>query len=293
MLLWHTWQPMPIFMLNVTESSLVLARTHYENFPVASVLLPRRLRQPIALIYAFARQADDFADEGNLVTEMRLALLDGYYSELNRIAAGQQPESEFFRLMCNMIKTHGLPLSPFYDLLDAFSQDVKKTRYANFGEVMNYCRRSANPIGRLLLHLYGQATARNIGYSDAVCSALQIINFLQDVAIDYRKGRIYLPLDEMREYGIDEAQIARGDAGGRWWNFMQFQTERAQHLLESGASLGRALPGRIGLEMRMITAGGKTILRKLRNTQGDIFSQRPQLTVWDWPAMLIKSVCAK
>ncbi len=280
-------------MNSVTRSSLALAQSHYENFPVASVLLPRRLRRPIALIYAFARQADDFADEGDLPAERRLALLDGFRRELDRIATRETPQTGFFQTLRLTIETHGLPLAPFYDLLDAFSQDVTKTRYANFGEVMDYCRRSANPVGRLLLHLYGQATPRNVGHADAICSALQLINFLQDVAVDYRKGRIYLPQDEMRQFGIDEARIARGDASGMWWPFMQLEIERARRLLQAGAPLGAALQGRIGLEMRMIVAGGETILRKLHRARGDMFGRRPLLAAWDWPAMLIKAVRAK
>jgi squalene synthase HpnC len=277
----------------VTDSSLALARTHYENFPVASILLPLRLRRPIGLIYAFARQADDFADEGDLPPEQRLALLDGFRKELDRIAAGTAPEGEFFVTLAAMITRHELPLPPFYDLLDAFSQDVVKSRYTNFGEVMDYCRRSANPIGRLLLHLYGEATPRNIGYADAICSALQIINFLQDVAIDYRKDRIYFPQDEMAKYRISEAQIASGDSGGMWWAFMQFEIERARRLLQSGAPLGLALKGRIGLEMRTIIAGGDTILRKLHQSKGDMYQQRPVLKPWDWAGMLYRAVRAK
>lgn len=198
----------------ISKASLALANTHYENFPVASFLLPMRLRKPIALIYSFARQADDFADEGDLAPEERLALLNGFRQELDRISQGSKPETPFFNTLAAMIRDRQLPLQPFYDLLDAFSQDVVKSRYENFGELMEYCRRSANPIGRLLLHLYGQATPRNLGMSDAICSSLQIINFLQDVAIDYRKNRIYFPLDEMRKYKIDERQIANGDASG-------------------------------------------------------------------------------
>jgi squalene synthase HpnC len=277
----------------VTRDSLKLANTHYENFPVASVLLPMRLRRPIGLIYSFARQADDFADEGDLAPEQRLALLDGFRKELDRIAAGNAPETEFFHTLAAMIKEHALPLQPFYDLLDAFSQDVVKTRYENFGEVMDYCRRSANPIGRLLLHLYGEATPRNLGYSDAICSALQIINFLQDVEIDYRKDRIYFPLDEMNKYRIKESQIAAGDAGGMWWNFMQFEIERARKLLQSGAPLGLALKGRIGLEMRTIIAGGERILSKLHKNRGDMYNHRPVLTPRDWGYMLYRAVRAK
>ena len=280
-------------MDSVTQASLALANTHYENFPVASALLPMRLRKPIGLIYSFARQADDFADEGDLIPEQRLALLDGFRQELNRIGTGETPQSEFFQTLAVMIAEHKLPLQPFYDLLDAFSQDVVKTRYENFGEVMDYCRRSANPIGRLLLHLYGEATPRNIGHADAICSALQIINFLQDVAIDYRKDRIYFPLDEMKKFRITEAQIARSDASGTWWTFMQFEIERARKLLQSGAPLGLVLPGRIGLEMRTIIAGGETILRKLHQHHGDMYQHRPVLQPWDWARVLFKAIRKK
>ncbi len=280
-------------MNSVTHASLALASAHYENFPVASALLPMRLRKPIGLIYSFARQADDFADEGDLAPEQRLALLEGFRQELNLIGANEAPQSEFFLTLAAMIAEHKLPLQPFHDLLDAFSQDVVKTRYENFGEVMDYCRRSANPIGRLLLHLYGEATPRNIGYADAICSALQIINFLQDVAIDYRKERIYFPQDEMRKFRITEAQIARSDASGMWWTFMQFEIERARKLLQSGAPLGLVLKGRIGLEMRMIIAGGETILRKLHQHHGDMYQHRPVLQPWDWVRMLFKAIRKK
>lgn len=270
--------------------ALALAQTHYENFPVASALLPMRLRQPIGMIYSFARQADDFADEGDLAPEQRLALLDGFRQELDRIRDQTAPETAFFVSLQDTIRQHQLPLQPFYDLLDAFSQDVTKTRYADFGEVMDYCRRSANPIGRLLLHLYGKASPRNIGMSDAICSSLQIINFLQDVAIDYKKDRIYFPQDEMRKYRIDESQIAEGRADGTWGLFMEFEIKRARNLLQSGAPLGLALPGRIGLEMRTIIAGGERILQKLHKSRGDMFNQRPVLKPWDWAYMLYRAV---
>ncbi len=272
------------------EQSLALAHSHYENFPVASALLPMRLRKPIGMIYAFARQADDFADEGDLKPDERLALLDGFRRELDRIGDNTLPETPFFVSLQDTIKNHQLPLPPFYDLLDAFSQDVSKSRYADFGEVMDYCRRSANPIGRLLLHLYGMATPRNIGMSDAICSSLQIINFLQDVAIDYKKDRIYFPQDEMRKYNVTENQIADGNASGTWGLFMEFEINRARKLLQSGAPLGLVLPGRIGLEMRTIIAGGERILHKLHKSRGDMFSQRPVLKPWDWTYMLYRAV---
>lgn len=260
---------------------------HYENFPVASLLLPSHLRHPVRVIYAFARQADDFADEGQADDATRLAQLEGFRSELRRVEAGAVPASPLFRDLVAVVKQHELPLQPFFDLLDAFSQDVVKKRYAHFGEVMDYCRRSANPVGLLLLHLYGKATPRNISYSNAICSSLQLINFLQDIAIDYQdKGRIYLPQDELAKYRIAEAQIASGDTGGMWRPFMLFEIERARKLLQSGAPLGRSLKGRIGLEMRMIILGGETILRKLHKSGGDVFQDRPVLKPGDWVYIL-------
>ena len=262
---------------------------HYENFPVASILMPRRLRKPVAAIYHFARAADDIADEGELPDEERLRQLDGFRAELARIDENETPLTPLFRNLAVEIRQHALPLQPFYDLLDAFSQDVVQKRYANFGELLDYCRRSANPVGTLLLHLYGEATPVNIAYSDAICTSLQLINFWQDVAKDYAIGRIYLPLDELAQYGVSEEQIAQGISGDAWRRLMQFQVSRARAMMLSGAPLGSILTGRIGLEMRMIIAGGLRILDKLEAADYDMFNQRPVLRPFDWVIMLIKS----
>lgn len=275
------------------QQDLALAKTHYENFPVASFLLPRKLREPVRLIYAFARQADDFADEGDLAPEERLALLEGFRTQLDHIRDGMQPDVPLFQALQNVINTHHLPLAPFYDLLSAFSQDVTKTRYHNFGELVDYCRRSANPVGRLLLHLYNAATPRNIALSDAICTSLQLINFLQDVETDYQKHRIYLPLDELYKFNIHEQQIANRNAQGTWGMFMEFQINRTRRLLQSGAPLGLVLPGRIGLEMRMIIAGGERILKKLHQSRGDVFNQRPTLKTRDWIYMFYRAISKK
>ena len=267
--------------------------THYENFPVASILLPRHLRRPVQAIYAFARQADDFADEGDDPPEIRLAKLNEFRAELDRIEQGEPAELSLFRDLAPIIREHQLPIQYFRDLLDAFAQDVTKTRYQHFGEVMDYCRRSANPIGRLLLHLYRVTDARALAYSDGICSALQLINFLQDIAIDYHKGRIYLPQDELAQYAITEQQLANGEPSGLWWPFMQFQITRTSKLLQAGAPLGKQLKGRIGLEMRLIIAGGDSILKKLHGVQGDIFHARPVLKPVDWIYMIYRALRAK
>src|SRR5213083_656215 len=209
----------------------------YENFPVASVLLPAALRRPVSLIYRFARTADDFADEGDLAPQERLALLAGYRAELRRIEAGRSPESPLFRELSEVVAAHRLPLAPFHDLLDAFSQDVTKRRYANFAELMDYCRRSADPAGRLMLHLYGAADARNVAQSDAICSALQLINFWQDVAIDWDKNRIYLPQEDLRRFGVTEADIAGRRNTPAWRALMAFEVERARAMMLAGAPL--------------------------------------------------------
>jgi squalene synthase HpnC len=266
---------------------------HYENFPVASRLLPRRLRRPVELIYAFARRADDLADEGERPDADRIADLEGYRAELRRIEQGMEPEMPLFRDLAGIVHEHRLPVQLFHDLLDAFTQDVTKKRYADFGEVMDYCRRSANPIGRLLLHLFGAATPRNLALSDGICSSLQIINFLQDVAVDHGKGRIYLPQDELARYRIGEGQIARRDSGGMWRPFMLAQAERARKMLQAGAPLGLVLPGRIGLEIRMIVLGGERILKKIHESGGDVFRRRPMLEPRDWAYMLWRAVLKK
>jgi len=263
---------------------------HYENFPVASILLPAPLRHPVSVIYHFARTADDFADEGKQPPAERLALIEGYRAELRRLTAGEPAASPLFQQLGEVVAAYRLPLQPFYDLLDAFSQDVSKNRYAGFGELMDYCRRSADPVGRLMLHLYGEVNDNNLVRSSAICSALQLINFCQDVEIDFRKDRIYLPQDEMARFGVTEAQIAARDAGGGWSALMQFQIERSRAMLQSGAPLAKRLPGRIGIEIRTIVQGGLRIMEKIERVRGDVFRHRPVLRAWDWPLMLARAV---
>jgi squalene synthase HpnC len=283
----------------IVEQSLSLANSHYENFPVASVFLPQHLREPIGLIYSFARQADDFADEGDLAVEQRLALLNGFRDELDLLHAYIKPQTDFFAALGTMIRAEKLPYEPFYDLLDAFSQDVTKTRYADYDELLDYCKRSANPIGRLMLGLYEQSNVHTIQLSDNICTALQIINFLQDIAIDFKKNdgkqRIYLCQDEMTAFGIDESQIQDFVDGVKvvdenWQQFMLFNLHRVNALLYAGKSLGRILTGRVGFEMRMIIAGGERIISKISKVNGDIFRHRPTLNYADWALIFFKSL---
>lgn len=266
---------------------------HYENFPVASVLLPAGLRKPVEAIYRFARTADDFADEGVRPDQERLMLLASFGDELRMIERGEPSRLPLFQALGTAIRQHDLPLQLFHDLLSAFAQDVTKKRYADYSEVLDYSRRSANPVGRLLLTLYKAATPQHLRWSDNICSALQIINFLQDIAVDHANGRVYMPQDELARFGVSEESIAAQQVNDAWHSFMTFQINRTRRLLLDGAPLGRALPGRIGLEMRMIIAGGERILNKITAVRHDVFRRRPVLRPWDWPLMLLRTLTLK
>jgi squalene synthase HpnC len=258
---------------------------HYENFPVASWLAPSNLRPAIVAIYHFARAADDIADEGDAEAKDRLTQLDHYDAMLDRIANGDRPEEAPFALLTDAVRAHRLPLAPFRELLSAFRQDVLKTRYADFAELLDYCRRSANPIGRLLLHLYRIDDGERKLQSDAICTGLQLANFWQDVAIDWNKGRVYLPKDDMFRFHVAEEQIADSRCDDRWRALIAFEVQRTRALLESGRLLAQALPLRLKLELRLVVAGGLRILRSIDAVEGDVFRRRPVLSRGDWAAM--------
>ena len=258
---------------------------HYENFPVASLLVPARLREPIRVIYRFARSADDFADEGEDPPDARLRKLADYRRQL------AAPADPLLHQVAKIIREHELPVELFADLLDAFAQDVTRKRYASFTDVLDYCRRSANPVGRLLLHLFKRTSERDLRDSDAICSALQLVNFWQDVEVDYRTDRrVYLPEDEMARFGVTERHLAEALCDGAWQALMGFQVERTRALMLSGSDLGKRLPGRIGLEIRATIQGGLRILQKIERAGYDVFRRRPKLHALDWPLLLLRAV---
>jgi len=282
---------------------------HYENFPVASWLLPARLRPPIEAIYAFARGADDIADEGDLSDAARLRGLERYGRALDAIERGDTPPEAPFARLAIAVRDYDLPIPLLRDLLDAFSQDVVKKRYATFAELADYARRSANPVGRLLLHLFDpEKGARHLSVrqdspshekvpgtfsveqSDLVCSALQYVNFWQDVEIDWAKGRVYIPQEDLDRFGVDERQIGERLVDSRWTALMRFECERARGMLVAGKPLGRALPGRVGLEIRATIEGGIAIADRITSASGDVFRHRPRLRKRDWARMLVKAV---
>lgn len=260
---------------------------HYENFPVASLLLPASLRPSVQAIYQFARHADDIADEGDDDALTRLAKLAALNRQLDAIEAGTPND---WPRLARAVEQHRLPVSLLRDLLSAFSQDVEVARYDSYVSLLDYCRRSANPIGRLLLCLFGRQTSPLLQQSDAICSGLQLVNFWQDIAIDWTKGRVYLPRDELIRFGVDEAQIASGAVDQRWTDLLAAQVARARAMLLSGAPLGPALGGRIGWELRLVVQGGLRIAEKIDAVGGDVFRYRPVLGKADWAVMAARAL---
>ena len=271
-----------------------MAVDHYENFPVASLLLPEHLRKPVETIYRFARGADDIADEGDAADARRLGSLAQYRSQLRLVVAGDapmpQPEGPMFEALGQVIAHHCLPAKLFEDLLDAFCQDVVQKRYRDFPQLLDYCRRSANPVGRLLLKLYGVNDPAAFEKSDLICSSLQLINFWQDVAVDLTKGRVYLPQDSLVRFGYASPDEQASVCDERFRALMDFEIARARAMLIAGAPLAQRLPGRIGWELSLVVQGGLRILEKIEAAGYDVFRMRPVLRRSDWCLMAWRAV---
>ena len=266
---------------------------HYENFPVASWLCPPSLRPAVAAIYWFARTADDLADEGDAPADVRLADLEAYRRDLRAVSAGDAVSARWpqvFGPLAAVMKRHELPAPLLHDLLDAFAQDVVKTRYADRAELLDYCRRSANPVGRLLLHLYGVHDEESKRRSDAICSALQLINFWQDVAVDARKGRLYLPLSDCERLGVDPASVLGLSDSPAARELIRAECDWARELMTSGASLAHRVPGRAGWELRLVVQGGLRILDKIAALHFGTIVARPRLRVTDAAVMLWRAL---
>ena len=266
---------------------------HYENFPVASLLCPARLRPAVRAIYRYARTADDLADEGDASAEQRLADLDAYRRDLVAIAEGRAASRRWpqvFGPLAGALREHRLPLALLHDLLDAFAQDVVRKRYADRADLLDYCRRSANPVGRLLLHLYGIGDARSLARSDAICSALQLINFWQDLAVDTARGRLYPPLDDCRRAGVSADALLAHEDGPAVRALVAALVAWSRELMAAGAPLALALPGRIGFELRLVVQGGLRVLDKIERNGCDALRRRPTLHALDVPVLLVRAL---
>ncbi len=270
------------------SQAIKLAKSHYENFPVVSFLIPGNLKKDVAIIYWFARTADDFADEGNFSQSERLNKLHAFEDRLS-VLLRSQPENNLEAALKQTIVTRKLNSENFFNLLKAFKQDVVKNRYKNFSEVLAYCSNSANPVGRILLELFDIRDDKAFYYSDKICTALQITNFIQDTQVDYQKGRIYYPLDEMERFEVDEKVFEMNRINLNLKKLIEFSVNRVQDYFNEGKSLLEFLSGRFKYEIAWTIKGGEEILNKIRGADFDIFTKRASLTKIDYLKLFIKS----
>jgi squalene synthase HpnC len=272
------------------------ARTHYENFPVASWLVPRHMRHHVAAVYAFARAADDFADEGTRSVDERHRLLDSWLCRLRDAVSESPPPprrpivegepantNEIFLALGATIREKQLPSGLFEDLLSAFRQDVTVTRYESWVDVMDYCRRSANPVGRLVLRIADYRDPKLDGWSDAICTALQLTNFWQDLKIDFDRGRVYIPVDEMRAHGALPSDLSGSMMTPAWTRAVAAAVSRTRALFNEGLPLCDAVRGRLKYELRATWLGGTRILDRLERSEYDMIHSRPSLGAADAP----------
>ncbi len=266
---------------------------HYENFPVASVLCPPAIRPAVVAIYHFARTADDIADEGDAPAAQRLAELAAFRGELDAALARQAPTPRWrhvFEPLAARARQFQLPAPLLHDLLDAFEQDVRNPPYPDRRALLDYCRRSANPIGRLLLHLYGRGDAVSLQQADAICSALQLINFWQDLSVDGPRGRCYVPLEDQQRHGVTREELANCTDSPRSRALVAALCEWAGALMHQGAPLALRLPGRAGWELRLVVQGGLRVLEKMQLMDHATLQQRPKLTALDLPVLLWRAL---
>ena len=271
---------------------------HYENFPVASLLCPPQLRGAVVALYHFARTADDLADEGQSTADARLDALNRYREQLTLAAHSPPPaHSEWawvFAPLYTVLADHDLPLSLLHALLDAFVQDVDMTArqagYHDEAQLLNYCSRSANPVGRLLLHLYGVRSPQAWVQSDAICTALQLINFWQDCGVDLMRGRCYFPADWMRQHNTDLAALRCGASTAAEQTLIAHCVQHARQLMASGAPLVHQLPGRAGWELRLVVQGGLRVLEKVERLGAQVLRQRPRLYAPDYLLMVWRAL---
>ena len=269
--------------------ALDFAKSHYENFPVVSFLVPKRLRKHVAIIYWFARTADDIADEGNEKPEARLVKLNEFENNFEQTLNGK-PGSAFFFALSETITALNLTPKHFTDLLDAFKQDVVKKRYADYEELLNYCNNSANPVGRLILELFNVRKKDAFYYSDEICTALQLTNFYQDTKVDFKKGRIYYPLDEMEKYGVTEKMFELNENNLNLQKLANFNVERARLLFADGNNLLKLLKGRLKLEVSWTVRGGEAILDKISKNNFDVLNKRPVLSKTDFVKLFFATI---
>lgn len=278
----------PFTLKSAENETRRLARSHNENFLVASLLLPRRLRQPFYNVYAFCRTADNLADESPS-PEIALRRLQDFQFQLNETFAGR-PRENLFIALANTIDRFDLPQQPFDELLDAFRQDQRTTRYASFEQLLDYCCRSANPVGRIVLRICACLDEDNAVLSDQICTGLQLTNFLQDVARDYKIGRIYLPGDVMTRYGVTESMLVRSSTPAELRQLLASECDRAESFFRRGLPLADRVPTWLSKDIQLFTHGGLATLTSIRKIDFDVLRVRPTVSNWRQTGLLVRAM---
>lgn len=270
-----------------------ITNAHYENFPVASLFLPKEKRPYIQSIYAFARTADDFADEQHRSAEERLRLLDDWKKQLRQCyekELNMASTHPIFIALRETVKKLNIPMEPLRDLLTAFKMDVTKNRFSTFDEVLYYCKHSANPVGRLVLMIFGYRDEHLYALSDHICNALQLTNFWQDITIDLNKNRIYIPQTDFQQFGYTEEELRNGIVDKRFRELMKFEIERTRQLFYEGAALPSLVDKDLRLELRLVWFGGMSVLRKIEKVGYDVFHRRPVLNAGNKIMILVRGL---
>ena len=268
--------------------ALYFAKNHYENFPVISFLVPKHLQKHIAIVYKFARLADDIADETNLPSDKRLSLLEDFSHKFNQ-ALKNEFSNPFWEALINTINLFNLTPENFSRLLIAFKSDIRFTRFQTFPEILNYCSNSANPVGRIILELFGIREEKAIAYSDNVCTALQLINFYQDVSIDIKQNRIYIPEDELQKFSVTLDEIKKTNFSDNFRKLMKFQIERVDSMFREGRNILSYLPFRLKIEIAWTILGGEKISSKIKEKNYNVLNYRPKINISDVSMILVKS----
>lgn len=281
----------PVYSQSAIDDAYVhcirIAHGHYENFPVGSLLIPKQHRPAVAAVYAFARYADDLADEGHDGPEERLVRISAWRDEL--LQCLESPKRPEFIALGDTIRRYNMPLDPFLHLLEAFAQDAIKSSYSDFDEVLDYCRRSANPVGRIMLFLFGRHNTETVPPSDALCTGLQLANFWQDIAVDRNKPRVYIPEADMRRFGVVRADFDANHANAAFKKLLAFEVQRTREYFWESTSLFRKVPFRLRLELRAIWRGGMSILDMVERQDFDVLAHRPSLTWLQYASILARS----
>ena len=277
----------------LTLRKVKVTKKHYENFPVATFLFPKAHRDAAIILYSFARNADDIADEGNLTENERKKLLKEIEININSIKHQKKIQAPFFRDLDRVINQYSLDIKLFERFISAFKQDVEKTSYENFDDLINYCNKAACPAGEMILSLFDVHNHKNVSYSNNLCQALALIGMTQDIYEDFLKGKVYIPSSEMKKFILKESNIKTKNFNHNWKMFKVSWLKRIELLLNKGRPLGENVTGRLKLQIKILIAGADLLVKRLKKEDCDWFKNPPKLSKFDWSILLVKIIINK